>query len=432
MLKMLNLTSVVIIELTRSHQRRQDFLLDLIPILDAWHLPKMPPYEGLTHLKEYDIKNSNVELIGTEIDHRVKYNSAKTEPAWNDGKVGLQAGLHVWRIEDFEVVPWPKEKYGQFFDGDSYIVLHSYKVGKDGNDKLGHEIFFWLGSKTSQDEAGTAAYKTVELDEFLQGSATQHREIQQQPSDEFVALFPRLSIRAGGVRSGFTHVDTDAKPKEITTLLRIFKHPSAVGRDSIVVHEVEPTWQSLDEEDVFVLDKGDKIWVWQGKKCSPMEKAKAAQVVNDLTLAKHIDVEVLAQTDSRSHVVIGLLGRKDVAPDTFRSRRPVSSATTSSPRPRRLFRLSDASGQLSFDVVKEGQTIRRTDFDTNDVFLLDIGRAIWVWKGLGASTAEKAMWLKVAQSYVRQLQGTSDAYLTPLAAVVEGNESPSFFKAIEV
>ena len=60
-----------------------------------------------------------------------------------------------------------------------------------------------------------------------------------------------------------------------------------------MVVEVEPTISSLDDEDVFVLDKGDKIWVWQGKKCSPMEKMKAAQIVHDMTLAKHIDVEVL-------------------------------------------------------------------------------------------------------------------------------------------
>ena len=62
----------------------------------------------------------------------------------------------------------------------------------------------------------------------------------------------------------------------------------------MVVHEVEPTWQSLDDDDIFVLDKGNRIWVWQGKKCSPMEKAKAARVVNELALAKHIDIEVLA------------------------------------------------------------------------------------------------------------------------------------------
>jgi gelsolin len=70
-------------------------------------------------------------------------------------------------------VVWPKEKAGQFFDGDSYIALHSFKVGeKERKEKLIYDIFFWLGSKTSQDEAGTAAYKTVELDEFLKVVAT--------------------------------------------------------------------------------------------------------------------------------------------------------------------------------------------------------------------------------------------------------------------
>lgn len=263
----------------------------------------MAPHEGLVHLKVDDWRDSNVEFIGSDIDHKVKYNSAVTEPAWQ--KVGETPGLHVWRIEDFQVVAWPEHKYGDFHEGDSYIILHSYKVGsQDGKEKLGHDIFFWLGGKSTQDERGTAAYKTVELDEFLHGAATQHREVQREPSDDFVALFSRIRILSGGARSGFTHVETEEEPKETLMLLRVFKHPSAKRADSIIVYEVEPTWQSLDENDVFVLEQNDKIWVWQGKNCSPMEKAKAAQVVHDMTIAKHVDVEVLSQSESRSRMVI--------------------------------------------------------------------------------------------------------------------------------
>lgn len=393
----------------------------------------MPPHQGLVHLKEYDVKDSNVELIGSDIDHKVKYKSAETEPAWNNGHVGLEPGLFIWRIENFEVVQWPKDKYGQFYDGDSYIVLYTYKVGKkDQPEKLGHEIFFWLGSKTSQDEAGTAAYKTVELDEFLKGVATQHREIQQEPSEQFLALFPRIRILSGGVQSGFTHVDVDEKPTEVTTLLRVFKGQS----NSIIVHEVEPKWESLDDEDVFILDKGDKIWVWQGKNCSPMEKAKAAQVVHDMTLAKHIDVEVLSQNEARSTVVVKLLGGEDSAKTGYQSTRPIRSAKQSSNHPSRqkLFRLSDASGQLSFDLVKDGQPIRMTDLDSDDVFILDVGTAVWVWVGLGSSKAEKSSWIKVSQSYVQWLQSQDQdgqAYSLPIAKVVDGNESRAFLKAIE-
>lgn len=302
---------------------------------------------------------------------------------------------------------------------------------KDGEEKLGHEIFFWLGNNTSLDEAGTAAYKTVELDEFLKGAVTQHREIQLQPSEEFLALFSQIRILSGGVRSGFQHVNTDAKPEEITTLLRIFKFQSTGRSSSMVVYEVEPTWASLDDGDVFVLDKGKKIWVWQGKKCSPMEKAKAAQIINDMTLAKHIDVEVISQTESRSRIFLDLLGGKDIHQTTFEALRPVALPEVTA-RPQKLFRLSDASGELSFDLVKSGDPIKKSDLDTKDVFLLDVGKAIWIWRGSEASAAERAMWMKVAQSYKRMLQSGGDTTITPLASVVEGFESLAFLRAIEI
>lgn len=399
----------------------------------------MAPHDGLVHPEEYDIKDSNVELIGSDIDHKVKYNSAASEPAWNDGQVGVTPGLLIWRIEDFEVVPWPKEKYGHFMDGDSYIILHSYKIGKknggggeEEEQKLGHDVFFWLGSHTSQDEAGVAAYKTVELDEFLHGVATQHREIQASPSDAFMELFPKMQIRSGGVRSGFRHVE-DQPREEVLMLLRVFKHPGS-RRDSVVVHEVPPTWESLDVEDVFVLDKGDKIFVWQGKSCSPMEKAKAAQVVHDMTIAKHVEVEVLSQTESRSRLVVEMLGGdKDAAPVTgeYHRPRPVGRPAEGR-REKKLFRLSDESGRLSFAQVKQGGSISESDLDGNDVFILDdAGKAIWVWQGAGASQAEKTAWLKAAQAYVRQLQsGDDQAHLTPIAKVIQGNESPAFLRAI--
>lgn len=412
----------------------------------------MPPHEGLVHPKEYDIKDSNVELIGSDLDHRVKYNSAASEPAWNNGTIGQQPGLFIWRIENFEVVPWPKERTGEFYDGDSYIVLHTYAVGNGEDRKLGHDIFFWLGSKTTQDEAGTAAYKTVELDEFLHGAATQHRETQRHPSGDFVSLFRRISIRAGGVASGFTHVEPEVK-QNVLTLLRVFKHPGAGRVDSVIVHEVEPTWRSLDDGDVFVLDKGDKIWVWQGKSCSPMEKAKSAQVVNDMVLAKHVKVEVLSQLEARSKVFVDLLDGRDINQLSFQAPRPIAFPPSSSNKhagasggnaaspPRKLFRLSDASGTLTFTLVKDGGRITRADLDGNDVFLYDVGNTLWVWQGLNASAKEKTLWIKVAQSYVRQelLRGqqeddevaSNDAHLIPIAKVLEGHESPAFLRALD-
>jgi gelsolin len=129
----------------------------------------MPSHDSLAHLKVKDWRDSNVRLICSDIDHKVKYNSAVTEPAWQG--LGEALDLYIWRIEDFQVVAWLKNRCDDFHEGASYIVLYLYRVGcKYGEEKLSPDIFFWLGWKTTQDEAGTAAYKMVELEECLEQS----------------------------------------------------------------------------------------------------------------------------------------------------------------------------------------------------------------------------------------------------------------------
>jgi gelsolin len=173
-------------------------------------------------------------------------------------------------------------------------------------------------------------------------------------------------------------------------LLRIFRQSE--NAKTLVVHEVEPTWRGLGEEDEDILDRGDgAVCVWQGRKCSPMEKAKAAQVVHDMTQAKHVDVEVLSQDESRALRIVQELGGTGDE-EELTAPRPVKAALAGMSRPKRLLRLSDASGQLAFELVREGESVSEGCLDEVDVFLLDdVGREIWVWEGRGASTAEKAL-----------------------------------------
>jgi len=169
--------------------------------------------------RQPDWQDSNMALFGSDIEKKCKEAAADGEVQW-EGQ-GEAPGLQVWRIEQFKVKPWPKSKYGRFHTGDSYICLHTYLKDPENNPKaLAWDVHFWIGSESTQDEYGTAAYKTVELDTKLGGEPVQHREVQGSESELFTGYFPnkRLMYLKGGVASGFKHVEEE---KREATLMEV-------------------------------------------------------------------------------------------------------------------------------------------------------------------------------------------------------------------
>jgi gelsolin len=75
---------------------------------------------------------------------------------------------------------------GKFYNGDSYIILNTYK--EEDSDALLYDVHFWIGKYSTQDEYGTAAYKTVELDTLLDDKPVQHREVQGHEVRGFLVM----------------------------------------------------------------------------------------------------------------------------------------------------------------------------------------------------------------------------------------------------
>jgi len=359
------------------------------------------------------LEDSNMANYGSEEHKQMRKDAAMKEPAWNN--IGQEKGLQIWRIEKFKVKHWPKDRYGEFYGGDSYIILHTME---NDEGKKSYDVFFWLGAETSQDEAGTAAYKTVELDDYLGDEPVQYREVQGNESKKFLDLFPKVTILEGGVDSGFRNV----KPKDYKPRLL---HVTGFKKH-VQVYQVGLSADNLNNSDSFVLDCGLTVFQFNGTKSSAWEKRKANAIVDELQASRHGKVKttlIIDGIEDSGNPLIddfwAYFGGKPQSIKEQEEEKKTPDYTLS------LHHISDASGVMEINEVSSGD-LDKSKLDSNDAFLLDAGGSVFVWIGKGANKAEK----REAMSYaVRYLSDQGRGANVPIARVGEGKEPKEFWDA---
>jgi len=354
--------------------------------------------------KKYDWNDSNLALFGSDTEKKVKKESAESEPAWKGS--GQEVGIKIWRIVKFKVTDWPKEDYGEFYDGDSYIILNTYKEAD--SDELHYDLHFWIGKTSTQDEYGTAAYKTVELDTFLDDKPIQHREVMNHESALFKTYFDQITILKGGADSGFRRVVPES-PK--TRLL----HFKGTTLKNIQIKEIAAKRGNLNSDDVFIIDSFYELYQFNGKNADKDEKFKAAQYVQKL------------KSDRCGKVKTAVVLEEEKTPSNHRAIMTLRDGTSKkrqAPKPgdRKLFKLSDAGGRMEFNEIACGKEINKSLFNSDDVFIFDRTDHCFVWVGKGASIDER----KNSMAYGHNHVSSTDHAFVPISVVTEGKETKAF------
>lgn len=280
-------------------------------------------------------------------------------------------------------------------------------------------LHFWLGSETSQDEMGIAAYKTVELDESLGGGPVQMRECEGNESPLFLSYFKDSGIEylPGGVESGFTKVERDVYP---TRLLQV------KGKRTVRCTSVPVASSSLNTGDCFILDMGLSLYLYNGATANRQEKGKAVEVIQrirDNERGGRASVTVIQEEPGCAAFWDALGGKIEVTnpgEDDVAAERSAASSTA-------LFKVSDASGEVEMEEieVKDGK-LSRDSLNTDDTFILDSGSEVFCWIGKKSTPTEKKEAMLRASDYVTSAGKPSNTRIT---RVVEGAES-SVFKSL--
>ncbi|KAM7477873.1 hypothetical protein LguiA_026086 [Lonicera macranthoides] len=311
---------------------------------------------------------------------------------------------------------------------------------------LHHDIHYWLGKDTSQDESGTAALKTVELDAALGGRAVQYREVQGHETEKFLSYFkPCIIPQVGGVASGFKHAVAEEHTTRLVNVgpvgfgskcaskqggFRLLKVKLALGwsgsgRIYFEVDRLQVPFarSSLNHDDIFILDTKSKIFQFSGSNSSIQERAKALEVVQYIKDTYHDGkCEIAAiedgklMADAETGEFWGFFGGFAPLPRKTASN-DAKSNDALFPTSNSLFRVENGRAEST-----ETDTLTRELLETNKCYILDCGAEVYVWMGRNTSLDER----KSASGAAEELVRGHDRPKYHITRVIEGFETVMF------
>ncbi|MHA1460059.1 MAG: hypothetical protein ACTSO8_01145 [Promethearchaeota archaeon] len=152
-------------------------------------------------------------------------------------------------------------------------------------------IYIWIGSKASVDEKTAGAAQARTLDQQRGGAAKIITVDENQEPSAFLKLINPMGamkvVEKNIAKTLLKDVSTGdwAGFEEWKNILYRVSSEEFDGINTMKMIQVPFTKDTLESEDCFVADLGNKVYIWQGRTCNVKEKVKAGQ------WARNIDFE---------------------------------------------------------------------------------------------------------------------------------------------
>uniref|UniRef100_A0AAR2M223 Gelsolin n=1 Tax=Pygocentrus nattereri TaxID=42514 RepID=A0AAR2M223_PYGNA len=300
--------------------------------------------------------------------------------------------VRIWRIESGDKVPVDPSTYGQFYGGDSYIILYNYRHG---------ELHVTM---TCDQLISAKTFTSIKLGCNF-GSVSQVRVVQGKEPAHLMSLFggkPLVVYKGGTSREGG---QTAFAP---TRLFQVRSNSAGCTR----AVEVDAVASNLNSNDAFILVTPAGSFLWVGVGASDPEKRGAQELCNILGVSAS-EIGEGAESDD----FWAALGGKAAYRTSTRLKDKMDT------HPPRLFACSNKTGRFIIEEVPGEMT--QEDLATDDVMILDTWDQVFVWIGNEAQEEEKTEAMASAARYIETDPAKRDPR-TPIVKIKQCSEPPTF------
>lgn len=309
--------------------------------------------------------------------------------------------VQVWKVDDFKKVEIPKEKYGEFYCGESYIVLYTY-IWKNKDCYL---IYFWQGRKSRVQEKGSSALLTIQLDDQLQGQAKEVRVVQNKEPEHFLRIFKgKFFIHLGRDESG-----DESKANAPSNEAKMWQ-VGGTNEWDVKAIQIPCAARFLNSRFSYIITKDESSYVWHGMAASEHEKAFAERSATFGNLNK---VVIRMEEGSETPQFWEAIGGNSVYWVHHKKQRFTP----------RLFQCSIGSGAFAVDEII---SFSQDDLSTDDVFFLDAFDEVYVWVGDKCDPKEFRKAMETALEYHKKAPDNRVTDKNKVFCIYQGKEPIQF------
>lgn len=314
-------------------------------------------------------------------------------------------GLRVWRMERFLPKPVAPNVFGKFLTKETYLILNIEETEDGGKVAT---ISYWLGSETTMDKSGGAAFRIGELAGFLQAMSKvneipckfrQRRYEEGHEDDDLRNLFDAATTNYGGF-----HVEQGGTASEFNKVEQDFGAPQLYlvqADDHSREMALEP--ESLNRKHAFLLDEGKVIWVWHGANATYFDRFKAVELASKLAnkdrMGRSRVLQVEDDDNESKNPTVDFWKRFGLARPPSNIRDEFVAYTNPKYR---IWRTQNVDGKFDLLELTE-RPLAKSMLKSQHCVIFDAFYTVYCWKGTRSSPLERAASELLAQKFLSEL-----------------------------
>ncbi|XP_028156958.1 gelsolin-like [Ostrinia furnacalis] len=331
-----------------------------------------------------------------------------------------EGSFTVTRIVDGEKEDLTEEfqsGVSKLYQTETYVFKYQY-ADEGGDDAF--VLYWWIGSQASADDKAAAKELVSELEAEIEGNVDVVKIPQGKETKHFLNIFKgALMILFGGKETEYKPVNSNNSYDDDN--IRLFRvEGTEPGVDMRAVQVAEKA-DVLEDDDVFVLETLEKVFVWSGKESNSEEHEAATEFLSKAVKEK--EVVAVEQGDEPDEFWEALGG----APEETRSGwKQVISRRVTTPVTLTAVTVS-ITGKVQFEELPPDFT--QQDLSDDGVYILDAGEELYFWQGKNTPERVKAARENIIKEYIED-DGLDRTVDSAISVVVKQGKEPTVFKKL--